>query len=74
MDLDPDAEAILLKAARSIPDAHRQSFFDLVADRLRRLRYIALTDVRHACAIGVQKFGGVGFDRGGVKQKRAGYG
>jgi hypothetical protein len=61
----------VLRAARTIPGAHRQSFFDFVAHKLRHLRYVYATDVRHACGAGIQQFGGFGVNLD-VKQRRYG--
>jgi hypothetical protein len=50
MILSPECEAIILRAARRVPDALRDSFFSEVATRLKFLRHITETDVRHTSA------------------------
>jgi hypothetical protein len=50
MKLDPECEAIILRAARRVPDALRDNFFWEVATRLKFLRHITETDVRHTSA------------------------
>jgi hypothetical protein len=58
-NLDPMAESVLLRASRLVPDHARDQFFSAVADRLRHLRWIELTDVRAACAVALRDFGGL---------------
>ena len=50
MILSPECEAIILRAARRVPDALRDTFFSEVATRLKFLRHITETDVRHTSA------------------------
>ena len=68
MKLDPEHEAILLRAARIVPDEARDEFFEHVSTALKHLRQITLTDVCHACAAGLELF------REGTVRRHAGYG
>lgn len=50
MTLDPESQSSLMRAARLVPDAARDSFFSEVAARLKHLRQITPTDTRYACS------------------------
>ena len=50
MNLDPESEGIVMRAARLAPDALRDGFFSDVARRLKYLRNITPQDVRYACS------------------------
>jgi hypothetical protein len=50
MKLEPEYEAIILRAARRLPDALRDNFFSEVATRLKFLRHVMETEVRHTSA------------------------
>ena len=59
MKLDPECEAIILRAARRVPDALSDNFFWEVATRLKFLRHITETDVRHTSAAVLFVVGGL---------------
>jgi hypothetical protein len=51
IELPPEQEAALLKAARRVPEHARDDFFKDVADLLRPIRDLRPSDVHHAVAV-----------------------